>query len=107
MGNIILTADSGNYIHFRLVIVVLSGSVPPDINKNIYQQWIKAVKEKGAKVILDADGEQMRQGFTTGPYLIKPNIHELEGLLGRKLNNVAEIIHAVNRIESLWMTAKN
>lgn len=76
------------------VIIVLSGSVPPNINKNIYQQWIKAVKEKGAKVILDADGELMRQGLTAGPYLIKPNIHELEGLLGRKLNNVAEIIHA-------------
>jgi len=79
-------------------IIVLSGSVPPNVSKNIYKDWIKAAKEKGAKIILDADGELMRQGIAAGPYLIKPNIHELEGLLGKKLMNIVEIIGAVRSL---------
>jgi len=79
-------------------IIVLSGSVPPNVSKNIYKDWIKAAKEKGAKIILDADGELMRQGIAAGPYLITPNIHELEGLLGKKLMNIVEIIGAVRSL---------
>lgn len=73
-------------------IMVFSGSVPPNIEAGIYQQWIKQAKEKGAKTILDADGEMMRLGIAAGPYLIKPNIHELERLLERKIINIDEVI---------------
>ncbi|WP_378956562.1 1-phosphofructokinase [Pelosinus sp. sgz500959] len=75
-------------------IIVFSGSVPPNIEPNIYQKWINQVKEKGGKSILDADGEIMRLGIAAGPYLIKPNIHELERLLGRKITTIDEVIKA-------------
>lgn len=58
-------------------IVVLSGSVPQGVPKTIYKELITLLKEKGAKVILDADGELFTEGIESGPYLIKPNKYEL------------------------------
>lgn len=75
-------------------IIVFSGSVPPNVEPDIYQQWIDQAKKKGAKTILDADGEMMRLGIMAGPYLIKPNIHELERLLNRKITSIDEVVAA-------------
>jgi len=63
-------------------IVVFSGSVPANAGKDIYYRWIKAVRQKGAKAILDADGELLRRGIEAGPFVVKPNIYELEHLAG-------------------------
>ena len=71
-------------------IIVFSGSVPTNVDPNIYHQWICKAKTKGAKTILDADGELLRMGIEAGPYLIKPNIHELERLVARKITNIKE-----------------
>lgn len=58
-------------------IVVLAGSVPSGVPVNIYQELIIMLKEKGAKVILDADGELFTHGIEAIPTLIKPNKYEL------------------------------
>jgi 1-phosphofructokinase len=71
-------------------VAVFSGSVPGNVSKDIYKKWIGLAKEKGAKTILDADGELLAQGIQAGPYLVKPNIHELERLLGRTIRGVEE-----------------
>lgn len=58
-------------------IVVLSGSAPVGVSKDIYKELITLLKEKGALVILDADGDLFTSGIEAGPYLIKPNKYEL------------------------------
>lgn len=58
-------------------IVVLAGSVPSGVPETIYQELITMFKEKGAKVILDADGELFTHGIEAIPTLIKPNKYEL------------------------------
>lgn len=73
-------------------IVIFSGSVPSNVDKKIYSDWITKAKEKGVKTILDADGELLRLGILSGPYLVKPNIHELEGMLNKKINGVKEAV---------------
>ncbi|QNO16642.1 1-phosphofructokinase [Alkalicella caledoniensis] len=73
-------------------ILVLSGSVPGNIDKNIYGKMVSLAKEKGAITILDADGELLKEGIKAGPYMVKPNIHELERLYGTKINNEQEAI---------------
>jgi 1-phosphofructokinase len=73
-------------------ILVLSGSVPQGIEKNIYELWIKEASGLGVKTILDADGELLKNGILSAPYLIKPNIHELEKLFDVKINGINEII---------------
>ncbi|MBU2703562.1 1-phosphofructokinase [Sporomusaceae bacterium BoRhaA] len=73
-------------------VMIFSGSVPPNMENDIYQKWIYGAKKKGARTLLDADGELLRLGIEAGPYLIKPNIHELERLLDRKIVSVEEAV---------------
>jgi 1-phosphofructokinase len=73
-------------------IVIFSGSVPSNVDKKIYGDWITKAKEKGAKTILDADGELLKYGILAGPFLVKPNIDELEGMFKKKINGVKEAV---------------
>lgn len=66
-------------------ILVLSGSVPPGMNADIYARMTSMANEAGAKVILDASGELLREGIKAKPYLIKPNRDEfVKTFLGDK-----------------------
>lgn len=59
-------------------LFVLAGSIPNGIDKNVYQILTQRLKEKGAKVFLDADGELFINALESCPDIIKPNRHELE-----------------------------
>jgi len=87
-------------------IVVLSGSLPKGAPKNTYYTWVKACRETGAKVILDADGELLEAGLEAAPYLIKPNNHELSSLLGEKLETPKELEQAARRLMEKYGIAK-
>jgi 1-phosphofructokinase len=79
-------------------IVVLSGGVSPSITKDIYRTLIKTAKEKGSFVILDADGELLKEGIKENPDIIKPNDHELEILLGKTLETEEDIIREAKKL---------
>jgi 1-phosphofructokinase len=79
-------------------VVVFSGSLPPKADAHLYQRLISLCRGLGARTILDADGEPLKQGAQAGPCLIKPNIHELEGLVGKKPGSIAEILHSTREI---------
>ncbi len=57
-------------------ILVLSGSVPPGVDKDIYAVMISMANKAGIKVVLDASGELLAEGIKAKPYLIKPNREE-------------------------------
>ena len=65
--------------------------MPKGSPKDTYYTWTKAFREKGAKVILDADGDLLKAGLKASPYLIKPNNHELGALTGRALETPEEM----------------
>lgn len=73
-------------------ILILAGSVPANVDKAIYARWIRKAKAAGAKVLLDAEGELLKNGVAAGPYLIKPNIHELESLFQKNFLTEEEMI---------------
>lgn len=69
--------------------LVLTGSLPPGCPKDFYLRLIRAAG--GCSVALDADGEALARAIEGKPRLVKPNRRELEGLIGRKLETVADI----------------
>ena len=77
-------------------ILVLSGSVPPGVNKDIYALMTTMANEAGVKVILDASGELLLEGVEAKPYLIKPNREEFvktfmqERLVNTHIKSVAK-----------------
>mgnify|MGYP003881886283 CR=1 FL=1 len=75
-------------------VITLSGSVPRGISIDIYSRLINIAKEVGKKVILDTSGAYLLQGIKCSPTIVKPNKFEAEQLLGRKLNDISDIIAA-------------
>jgi 6-phosphofructokinase 2 len=79
--------------------VIVSGSLPPGVHPEIYRKIIEMVKGKGASVILDADGDALKVGIQGFPDIIKPNIHELNRLMGVELKEIDDIIRAARRVQ--------
>lgn len=63
-------------------LFILAGSIPSGVDKTIYEKIIRLVHEKGAEILLDADGELFRNALPAGPDIIKPNRVELEEYAG-------------------------
>ncbi len=80
-------------------IVVLSGSIPRGVPDDIYATLIRIAKKKGAKTMLDSHGKPFIHGLKEKPYAIKPNVHELEFVVDKKLKDVYDIIDAVEEIK--------
>ncbi len=79
-------------------VVVLSGSLPAGVDKDLYARWTTYFQSKGACVYLDADGEAMAKGLAAVPYMIKPNNDELAALLGKPSLTREEMIQAGKRL---------
>lgn len=71
---------------------ILGGRLQNSLPADLYAQMITRLKAKGCRVILDTSGEALRLGLRAGPDVIKPNIDELGELVGKPLNNVAQIL---------------
>jgi 1-phosphofructokinase len=70
---------------------VFSGSIPRGLSRETYKDLILAVRDK-TKTVLDAEGDLLVEGLKARPYLIKPNLHELEAAFDTKLNTKEEIL---------------
>jgi len=66
-------------------VVVLAGSLPPGVPSDFYGTLILRAKQRRTHVFLDADGVPLKEGIKRFPHVIKPNLAELEQVLGRRL----------------------
>ncbi len=74
--------------------LVLTGSLPPGCPADYYKTLIEAVEGLNCRCVLDAEGERLALGIQARPYLIKPNLYELETVVGRKLESLEDIQQA-------------
>ena len=71
-------------------IVVLTGSLPPGCPEGTYRDLLKALE--GKKCILDTEGKELELAAKGAhPYLIKPNLREMEATLGIELRTMRAI----------------
>ncbi|MGZ8922823.1 MAG: 1-phosphofructokinase family hexose kinase [Methylosarcina sp.] len=81
-------------------IVVFSGSLPPGSPKDFYRTLIEHCHRNKATVILDGSGQGLREGLKAKPYLIKPNLQELEEIAGTILPDKPSIVAAARTLIS-------
>lgn len=74
--------------------IILSGSVSAGVPDTIYEDLILRAKKAGRKVLLDSSGAYLKNGVRAIPFMVKPNVKELEILMGRKLKDREAVIHA-------------
>uniref|UniRef100_A0A7V3RFG4 1-phosphofructokinase family hexose kinase n=1 Tax=Mesoaciditoga lauensis TaxID=1495039 RepID=A0A7V3RFG4_9BACT len=65
--------------------LIASGSLPAGLKSTTYSEIVKIAKEKGVRVYIDTDGDNLKEAVKEGPFGIKPNIHELSRLLDREV----------------------
>ena len=70
--------------------VIASGSLPPGVPDDFFAHLATAVKEKGARLVLDSSGVPLKLALQTGVYLVKPSLRELEELAGQVLETEAQ-----------------
>ena len=70
---------------------VLSGSIPPGLSPEIYSQLIEEIRGRGGRVALDTSGEPLHRAIALAPDVVKPNLAELEELMGRRLDGVQAV----------------
>ena len=78
-------------------LLVFSGSIPQGMPSDIYNRLL-SIAAPFTKTALDADGAILLEGLKASPYIIKPNIHELENAISRKLNTHEEIKEAAREL---------
>lgn len=78
----------------RADYLILSGSLPPACPVDYYRTLAQAAAGEGCRVLLDADGDRLREGIKARPFLIKPNRYELELLTGRELQTPDALMDA-------------
>jgi 1-phosphofructokinase len=75
-------------------VVVLAGSVPPGVEPTIYRDLARDLASTGCRVVLDTSGEPLRHALDSAPHVVKPNVHELEALVGHTLSGVNAVVEA-------------
>lgn len=80
-------------------ILVLSGSIPPSLSKDIYADLISQLSSSSVPVIVDTTGSSLLSTLPSHPFLIKPNRSELEELSNHALSSVKEIFTAMKELQ--------
>jgi 6-phosphofructokinase 2 len=77
--------------------VVASGSLPPGVPANFYQQVAMACRDVGALLVLDTSGRGL-QHITSGVFLLKASVRELRECVGRELITESEQLAAAHEL---------
>lgn len=64
--------------------LVCAGSLARGVPFDFYGRVAAIAKEKGARLILDTSGRALFEAMKVGVFLVKPNLRELENLVGQK-----------------------
>jgi len=80
-----------------------TGSIPSGIDVDFYFNFIKLCRDAGAETLLDTSGEALRLGVRSKPFMIKPNLVELEDLFNEKVQGVRHIALKGKRLVDMGM----
>ncbi len=87
--------------------LTIAGSIPDSLPSDIYEQILRKLSGRGINFAVDAEKNLLLKTLKYRPLVIKPNIHELGDIFGRKLSaeNGSEIFE--HALELQKMGAKN
>lgn len=74
-------------------VIVASGTVPRGLPKTIYGDMVKIAKDNNVRMIIDASGSYLEEAIKAKPFMIKPNLEELQELAGYDLDCEYKIIY--------------
>ena len=80
---------------------VFAGSLPREVDIDIYARLIRELRRLGVTTLVDTDGDPLRRAVRAEPDLISPNVLEAEELVGHEFNDDEDRIIAVREMVGL------
>ena len=93
--------DKIRYLSRGAELVVFAGSLPRGVSEAFYAEATRELVRRGVRVALDTEGEPLRRGLEAEPWLVSPNQHEAEQLVGQELFDEDDFLMALDAIAEL------
>ena len=93
--------DKLRYLSRGAEAVVFAGSLPRGVSERFYADAARELGRRGVRVALDTEGEPLRLGLDADPWLVSPNQHEAEQLVGQELFDDDDFVMALDAIAEL------
>ena len=100
-GELGMLMDKLRYLSRGAEAVVFAGSLPRGVNESFYADASRDLARRGVRVALDTEGEPLRLGLEAEPWLVSPNQHEAEQLVGQELFDDEDFVMALDSIAEL------
>ena len=81
--------------------VVFAGSLPRNVDDGFYAEAIREANRRGVPAVLDSEGEPLRRGVEAEPYLVSPNEHEAEQLVGHEFVDEHDLAGGLDDVADL------
>ena len=93
-----LFVDKLLYLAKGASMCVFAGSLPRDVDADVYASLIRELKKMGVVCIVDTDGDPLRRAVRAEPDVISPNVLEAEELVGHEFNEEEDHCIAVREM---------
>ena len=82
-----LFVDKLLYLAKGASLCVFAGSLPRDVDVEIYARLLRELRRLGVQTVVDTDGDPLRRAVRAEPDVISPNVLEAEELVGHEFND--------------------
>ena len=96
-----LFTDKLLYLAQGASVCVFAGSLPRDVDVDVYARLIRELKRLGVDCVVDTDGDPLRRAVRAEPDVISPNVLEAEELVGHEFNDDEDHVIAVREMVGL------
>jgi fructose-1-phosphate kinase PfkB-like protein len=77
---------------------VFAGSLPREVDYDIYSYLIRELRRLHVTTVVDTDGDPLRRAVRAEPDVISPNVLEAEELVGHEFNDDEDRTYAVREM---------
>jgi 1-phosphofructokinase family hexose kinase len=96
-----LFIDKLLYLAKGASVCVFAGSLPREVDTDIYAHLIRELRRLNVLTVVDTDGEPLRRAVRAEPDVISPNVLESEELVGHEFNDDEDRMIAVREMREL------
>jgi 1-phosphofructokinase/tagatose 6-phosphate kinase len=96
-----LFVDKLLYLAKGASMCVFAGSLPRDVDIEIYARLIRELRRLGVKTVVDTDGDPLRRAVRAEPDVVSPNVLEAEEVVGHEFNDDEDRVIAVREMVGL------
>lgn len=81
--------------------LVVSGSVPNTLPSDMYERIMERLDGRGVRIVVDAERDLLTRVLPYGPFLVKPNNHELGDIFGVTLKTRDEVVPYARKMQEM------